>query len=142
MRRPPSTLLLVIALALLIPLSSFGDGPKIATPAPPLNLAKLLQASDGTETTWEKLRGKVVVLDFWATWCGPCVASIPHWNELASQFQDKPIVFLAISDENPDLITSFLKRRPIKSWVGLEGVTQSTRDRYGIVSIPTTVIVN
>ncbi len=83
-----------------------------------------------------------MVLDFWATWCGPCVASLPHWNELALQFRDKPVVFIAISDENKDIVTSFLKRRTISSWVGLEGITQSTRDRYGIRGIPTTIIVN
>lgn len=42
--------------------------------------------------------GKVVVLDFWATWCGPCVASIPHTNELADQFRDE-VVIVGISDE-------------------------------------------
>jgi hypothetical protein len=70
------------------------------------------------------------------------VASLPHWNELALQFQDKPVVFIAISDENKDVVTSFLKRRTISSWVGLEGITQSTRDRYGIHGIPTIIIVN
>jgi len=52
------------------------------------------------------------------------------------------VVFIAISDENKDVVTSFLKRRTISSWVGLEGITQSTRDRYGIHGIPTTITVN
>jgi uncharacterized protein (TIGR03435 family) len=119
-----------------------GSGLQIGEPAPPLRLAEILQAPGGADATWEKLRGKVVVLDFWATWCGPCVASLPHWNELALQFRDKPVVFIAISDENKDVVTSFLKRRTISSWIGLEGITQSTRDRYAIRGIPTTIIVN
>jgi uncharacterized protein (TIGR03435 family) len=145
MKRSPRTdsaLWFVIILASFISSSSFGGGPKIGAPPPPLNLVKVLRAPDGTDTSWEKLRGKVVVLDFWATWCGPCVASIPHWNELARQFRDKPIVFLAISDENEAVVTAFLKRKPIETWIGLEGSTRSTRDRYGIRGIPTTVIVN
>ena len=136
-----STLWLVVAFAFLIPPQTFG-GLKIGAPAPPLKLAKLLQATGATDATWDNLRGKVVVLDFWATWCGPCVAAIPHWNELAKQFQDKPVVFLAISNEDEMWVTAFLKRKPIHTWVGLEGNTQSTRDRYGIWGIPTTVIVN
>src|SRR5215475_12511717 len=72
---------------------------RLGDPAPPLNLAEVLQAPKDANTTWESLRGKVVVLDFWATWCGPCVASIPHWNELSQKFRDQPVVFLAISDE-------------------------------------------
>lgn len=119
-----------------------GSGLQIGESAPPLRLAEILQAPQGADATWEKLRGKVVVLDFWATWCGPCVASLPHWNELTLKFQDQPVVFIAISDENKDVVTSFLKRRTISSWVGLEGITQSTRDRYGIRGIPTTIIVN
>lgn len=119
-----------------------GGGLQIGEPAPPLQLAEILQAPQGADAVWEKLRGKVVVLDFWATWCGPCVASLPHWNELALQFRDKPVVFIAISDENKEIVTSFLKRRTISSWIGLEGITQSTRDRYGIRGIPTTIIVN
>src|ERR1035441_9507322 len=101
-----SILRLVAALAVLIPLRTFGGSPKIGAPAPPLNLAKVLQATNATEATWDNLRGKVVVLDFWATWCGPCVAAIPHWNDLAKQFHDKPVVFLAISNEDEPLVTA------------------------------------
>jgi thiol-disulfide isomerase/thioredoxin len=45
--------------------------------------------------------GKVVVLDFWATWCGPCVASIPHMNDLATRFKDS-VVCVGISSEKPN----------------------------------------
>jgi uncharacterized protein (TIGR03435 family) len=82
------------------------------------------------------------VIDFWATWCGPCRKSIPHWNELVDAFKEKPVQFLAITDENEAIVTLFLKKSPIHSWIGLDGIGQSTRDRYHIEGIPTTVIVN
>jgi thiol-disulfide isomerase/thioredoxin len=49
-------------------------------------------------------RGKVVVVDFWATWCGPCIASMPHTNEIAKQFKDRGVVVLAVNvwDEPTD----------------------------------------
>ena len=83
-----------------------------------------------------------VLVNFWATWCGPCKKSIPHWNELVDAFKGKPVQFIAITDENEQVVAEFLKRTPIHSWVGLDGVGQSTRDRYRIEGIPTTVIVN
>lgn len=53
----------------------------IGQAAPELGIEKFLQAPEG-EKTLSALKGKVIVLEFWATWCGPCVAAIPHLNQL------------------------------------------------------------
>lgn len=52
---------------------------------------------DGKPVKLSDYRGKVVVLDFWATWCGPCQASLPHTNEVAQAFKDKGVVVLAVN---------------------------------------------
>src|SRR5438477_4152018 len=117
-------------------------GPEVGKAAPALNLSRVLQAPAGTGANWDALLGNVVVLDFWATWCGPCRESIPHWNGLADSFKDRPVRFLAVTDENEQVVATFLKRTPIHSWVGLDGLGQSTRDAYRIEGIPTAVIVN
>ena len=54
-------------------------------------------------------RGKVAIVDFWATWCGPCIASIPHMNDLANQFRGQ-VECVGISDEKPDAFEKGLKR--------------------------------
>lgn len=117
------------------------EGPIIGEAAPPLNLERLINAPAGASSTWRSLQGKVVVVDFWATWCGPCVQSIPHWNELVRGFSNQPVQFIAITDENSDVVTQFLNRKPIAGWVGLEGVA-ATKQAYRISGIPTSVIVN
>ncbi len=59
-------------------------------------------------------RGKVAVIDFWTTWCGPCVAAIPHMNELQEQFSSD-VVCVGISDENQSKFYSGLKNRRLEA---------------------------
>jgi len=113
---------------------------KIAAPAPPLTLS-LLQAPSGTDVTWEALRGNVVVLEFWATWCGGCRDQIPHLNRLEEQFRDKPVRFISLTDEEPGIVQRFLKDYPISGWIGLDSNEQTFR-RYDINGRPTTVLVD
>lgn len=122
--------------------SLLAHGPELGKAAPPLTLSRVLQAPANTIASWEALRGKVVVIDFWATWCGPCRESIPHWNRLVDTFKDRPVVFMAITDEHDQIVSAFLKRTPIHSWVGLDGVGLPMRDLYRIAGIPATVVVN
>jgi thiol-disulfide isomerase/thioredoxin len=56
---------------------------------------------------------KPVVIDFWATWCPPCIASIPHMNELATKFGERA-VFVGISDEKEDKFEEGLKKKKLK----------------------------
>jgi len=116
------------------------DAPPLGTPPPELQVAGWLQAPDGFEGRWAALKGRVVVLDFWATWCGPCVAAIPHMNELAEEFRGRDIVFLAVTDEDEARVKAFLAKRPIDAVIGLDAGRKTAR-AFGVNSIPHTVIV-
>lgn len=68
---------------------------------------------------WEMLdeyRGKVVVVNYWATWCGPCVHEIPALNRAVQEFGDE-VVFLAVTDEDFPIVEKFVKKNPIAAKV-------------------------
>jgi len=80
-------------------MQSFAANPGgVGSNAPPIDLQQVLHAPEGARATLEGLRGKLVVLEFWATWCPSCVKAIPHFNELADQLKDRPVQFISITD--------------------------------------------
>ncbi len=116
------------------------NGPKVGEQPPLLQTTTLLQAPPSTKFDAESLRGKVVVLEFWATWCGPCIMAIPHLNELAERFKDQPVQFIAITAEDEATVKPFLNKRPIKAWVALDA-DKAMNKAYGITGIPHTVVL-
>lgn len=113
----------------------------VGQPAPELDLAKLLQAPQEEFDGLSSLKDNVVILEFWATWCGPCVKSIPHMNELAEKLADKPVRFISITAEDETDIAKFLKKKSMRSWIGLDLEKRSNR-AYGVQSIPFTVLID
>lgn len=115
--------------------------PEAGFKAPELSLEKLLQAPEGTEANWDALRGKVVVLEFWGTWCGACILEIPRINELAERFKDEPVQFISVTFEDESTVLPFLKKKAINTWIGLD-TDRSMVQSYGVKGWPHTVIVN
>ncbi|MGA2261147.1 MAG: DUF3738 domain-containing protein [Acidobacteriota bacterium] len=114
--------------------------PTYGAPAPSLSL-ELLQAPTGAKATWDSLKGNVVVLEFWSTWCSGCVAQIPHLNELASQFKNRPVRFISVTDEDKSAVSAFLPKRPISGWVALDPGSVTFK-RFGIYGRPYTALVD
>jgi uncharacterized protein (TIGR03435 family) len=131
--------LIAVILALAIESASSRDLKRGDNP-PLLQATTLLQAPPGASMDAKSLHGKVVVLEFWATWCGPCVAAFPHLNELADKFKGQPVQFIAITAEDEATIRPFLSKRPIHTWVALD-TDRAMNNAYGIRSIPHTVVL-
>lgn len=71
-----------------------------------------LQAVDGQEIDFQKLKGQVVVLNFWLLTCPPCLAEIPQLNELVAEFEEAAVSFIAITRETPEDVLDFVAKRP------------------------------
>jgi thiol-disulfide isomerase/thioredoxin len=72
---------------------------------------------DGKKVKLSDYRGKIVVLDIWATWCGPCKAMIPHEREMVEKLKGKPFVLLSVScDEKKETLTKFLEEKEKMPW--------------------------
>ena len=86
------------------------------------------------------MKGKRIVLNFWATWCGPCIAEMPSMEEARRQLADEDYVFLLVSDEPQDRVQGFLNAR---SAFGFEFLKlENSIKSQGIFSIPQTYIIN
>ena len=109
---------------------------------PPLVLSEVVQGPAIGEISWDKLKGKVVVLEFWHTRCVACIKAIPHLNELVDAFSSKPVVFLGVSEDNKDHLKAFLKRTPVKGWLALDQPFNPTKTGFDLGGVPRTVIID
>lgn len=135
--------ILVLTVAPMLPVQATPRSQEqiyLANQAPVIKLEKLFQAPAGASTDWDKLKGKVVVIEFWATWCGPCISEIPRLNQLVDQLSNEPIVFISISDDSEEKLSGFLKNTPIKTWVGIDS-SRANWSGFNVHSIPTAVVV-
>jgi thiol-disulfide isomerase/thioredoxin len=89
--------------------------------------------------TLAELRGKVVVVEFWATWCGPCIECIPHLNELQSKHSGENFQLLSLVAEGHRTMDSFLAKRHVEYPIGLES---NSLDDYGITGIPHAFVID
>lgn len=95
----------------------------------------------GKEVSLNGLKGKVVVLDLWATWCGPCRVSLPHLDKLFEEMKDKPVAVYAVNlQEEKDDVQKFIEATKLKTPVLLDG-DGSVAQKYHANAIPQTVVI-
>jgi len=101
-------------------------------------------ATDGRRISLDDLKGRVVLLDFWATWCGPCREALPHLRDIARKFQGQPLVILSISlDTDPEKWRDFVAKNGM-TWAqyydgGFDGPIAKL---FGVDAIPHTFTID
>lgn len=133
------TAISILSLGLVLGcIASFSSTPAITSgPAPDFTLTGV----DGNQVTLSDLEGQVVVLDFWATWCSPCVEGLPELQALHERYADRGVVVLAINiEEKPEEVRDFLAGRSYTFPVLLDADAQVT-NQYGVQAIPHHVVI-
>ncbi len=133
-------IILILCLGWIWVLPQCGKGKKeaIHVSAPDFTLKTL----DDQEITLSDLKGKVVLLDFWATWCGPCRESIPHLIQLEKKFKEMEFKVIGMSMDRGDVDTV---RRFVKSMDIPYSIIITPDDvarHYSIRGLPTTILID
>jgi len=111
--------------------------PKINEKAPEISAGKWINLEK--PVTLEDLRGKVVLVEFWATWCGPCIDAIPHLNELSEKYGGTDFQVLSFVEEGHVTMDRLLRRKSVKYPIGLES---NALEAYGITGIPRAFVID
>jgi thiol-disulfide isomerase/thioredoxin len=116
----------------------------LGDPAKPLDIQEWVK---GSAVNLADGKGKTIyVVEFWATWCPPCRASIPHLTELQKKFKDKGVVFIGVTDEKSDVVKKFVTSMADKMdyTVAIDGgkTSEGYMQAYGINGIPHAFIVD
>lgn len=107
----------------------------------PANLALTMKDMNGADYKLSQLKGKVVLVNFWASWCAPCLQEIPEFIKVREEYHDKGFEIIGIStDDTPEQLRDFASK--YKTNYPLLQVTGEAEDAYGpVFGLPTSIIV-
>src|SRR5690606_22490277 len=106
-----------------------------------------LQAPDGKKIDLKSFKGKLIYIDLWATWCGPCIQEIPYLQQLENDYRDEHIVFLSLSmDAEKDYIKwkNFLVEYPLTGhqfWLDAENRDRISKS-FNVTQIPRFILLD
>lgn len=114
-----------------------GDHPLLGKPIPQF----VSESTSGKKIDSKSFDGHVVILDFWASWCAPCLAAMPVIKKVADEFADRGVLFMAVNTgEELEDINAFLKERELQLEVLLDS-DGKIADSFAVDAIPQTIVI-
>ena len=124
-----------------------------ATAEPPIGYARGSRAPDftlrslgGEPVTLSDFRGHIVVLDFWASWCGPCRTSMPDLHALWEGYRDRGVILIGVSlDRSETDARAYLQANSFRGMIALwdsVAASQAVARAYGVIGIPRTIVID
>jgi thiol-disulfide isomerase/thioredoxin len=112
----------------------FADDPELATQkmAPAFEVTSL----DGAKFNLDAMGGRVVLVDFWATWCGPCNEELPEMKRIAKEFSGQPFVMISVSSDKDEAAWKEFIQKHEMTWVQYRDDDHKLADEFGVTSIP------
>lgn len=133
----------ILVIVSLLLLSSAGTGlseaSDIGKAAPVFELKDL----EGKKVSLADFKGKVILLNFWATWCAPCKAEMPSIENLYKRFKDKGLIVIGVSVDNSETtVRSFVKEKGLTFPILLDKGKEVSFDDYGVIGLPVTFLID
>ncbi len=144
-RTSPFTIALIAAAVLfalaVLPRLGFSKHALVGKPAPAFSLEVVHNGEPGARLSLDALAGKPVLLDFWATWCGPCQVEAPIVSRVAERYKDRGLVVVGVNtNDKPGLAGPFAAKKRLSFPVVFDS-QGDVGDSYDVRSLPTLVMV-
>lgn len=132
----------VLGAIAVLPRIVAGGGPLEGKPAPDASFAVVANGDEGARMALGALKGHPVVLDFWATWCGPCAMQAPILDRIARRYQKQGLIVLGVNvDDPPELARSYAAKKGLSYPIVIDASRASSKS-YDVDKLPSLVVID
>jgi cytochrome c biogenesis protein CcmG, thiol:disulfide interchange protein DsbE len=126
----------------ILPRLAPGDRGMVGKPAPAFTLPVAANGEAGARMSTAELKGRPIVLDFWASWCGPCAVEAPVLDRLARRYEKRGLVVLGVNtSDTAEVIKAYASKKGLSYPTVLDGGSVVS-DQYGVEKLPSLVVID